>query len=37
MPVKTAPSNLLLHIEDFANALICRRGCAAIPVATVSQ
>jgi hypothetical protein len=28
---------LFFHIEDFAKALICRRGIAAIPVATVSQ
>ena len=37
IPVRTAPSSLLLHIEDFASALTCRRGSAAIPVATVSQ
>ena len=37
IPVSTAPSNLFFHIEDFASALICRRGIAAIPVATVSQ
>ena len=37
IPVRTEPSTLFFHIEDFANALICRRGMAAIPVATVSQ
>jgi hypothetical protein len=37
IPVRTTPSNLFFHIEDFAKALTCRRGIAAIPVATVSQ